>query len=400
MRLYGLSSTILGSIISIFTSSGVRVIRIDRISVFRHTLLPVPVRPAISRCGILVRSTISGRPLTSLPRKIGIRMLSMSLPAGFDQLRSRTITCLSFGTSTPTVFLPGIGATTRTAGTRSAIARSSAAPITFESRRPGFQFQLELRDDRTGVDLGDLHVQAEFLERLFQRRGSQLGLLGQQFVRKLFRVFENVDRGEIDIPEDLGFRFAEQSEDGIDLGADGERRVDLELSRLGNSVRDTHVRRNGGRRIGLIRFVEFRVNRGSVVAFVGGTHLSQPIQRPEQNDKRHRQRPIHELQEERFRGQHQPDAEKRRDDHDGPGCRKVLRQQHPTPGAQKAAAADHRRRGQSRSEDLHEQAQGNQHRDHSQESEQRVANRIAREQSQINQRQTRQQKPVAPVRRH
>ena len=42
----------------------------------------------------------------------------------------------SFGTSTPTVFFPGIGATTRTAGTRSAIARSSARLVTFESRNP------------------------------------------------------------------------------------------------------------------------------------------------------------------------------------------------------------------------------------------------------------------------
>ncbi len=39
---------------------------------FRQTLLPVPVRPAISRCGSVARSTTSGLPATSLPRKSGI----------------------------------------------------------------------------------------------------------------------------------------------------------------------------------------------------------------------------------------------------------------------------------------------------------------------------------------
>ena len=73
IRLYGLSSTIFGSIISIRTSSGDRVIRIDMISVFRHTLFPVPVRPAISRCGIFARSTTSGRPDTSFPRSKTVR---------------------------------------------------------------------------------------------------------------------------------------------------------------------------------------------------------------------------------------------------------------------------------------------------------------------------------------
>ena len=51
---------------------------------FRHTLLPVPVRPAISRCGSVVRSTTIGLPATSLPRKIGIRIF-LALPlALFD----------------------------------------------------------------------------------------------------------------------------------------------------------------------------------------------------------------------------------------------------------------------------------------------------------------------------
>jgi len=34
----------------------------------RQTLLPVPVRPAINRCGNAARSTTIGLPATSLPR--------------------------------------------------------------------------------------------------------------------------------------------------------------------------------------------------------------------------------------------------------------------------------------------------------------------------------------------
>ena len=50
--------------------------------------------------------------------------------------RRRTICRSLLGTSMPTVFLPGIGATIRTLGTRRAMARSSARPVILLSRRP------------------------------------------------------------------------------------------------------------------------------------------------------------------------------------------------------------------------------------------------------------------------
>ena len=68
----------------------------------------------------------------------------------------------------PTVFLPGIGATMRTLGTRSAIARSSARLVILEQPQTGFEFDFVLRDHRSGLDLDDSHVEAEVLERLFQ----------------------------------------------------------------------------------------------------------------------------------------------------------------------------------------------------------------------------------------
>ena len=54
--LYPVSSTILGSIISMRTSSGVRVNKNVVMMVFMQTLLPAPVAPAISTWGMRARS--------------------------------------------------------------------------------------------------------------------------------------------------------------------------------------------------------------------------------------------------------------------------------------------------------------------------------------------------------
>ena len=52
------------------TSSAVALKRIDAIIVWIDTDLPVPVAPAISRCGIIARSAAIGRPAISLPSAI------------------------------------------------------------------------------------------------------------------------------------------------------------------------------------------------------------------------------------------------------------------------------------------------------------------------------------------
>ena len=80
------------------------------IKVFIHTDLPEPVWPAISMCGIFAISVTTMLPATSLP----------SANASFDLLfinSSDSIISLNgtiffslFGTSMPTVCLPGIGA--------------------------------------------------------------------------------------------------------------------------------------------------------------------------------------------------------------------------------------------------------------------------------------------------
>ena len=103
---------------------------------FKQTLFPVPVRPAMSKCGRLAKSTDNGLPETSFPRNNGIFIFRTCAAPSSITSRMRTTWRFSLGTSIPTVFLPGIGATIRTLGTRKAIARSSASPVIFESRKP------------------------------------------------------------------------------------------------------------------------------------------------------------------------------------------------------------------------------------------------------------------------
>ena len=71
----------------------------------------------------------------------------------------------------PTVFLPGIGATMRTLGTlqiQGEIVGQSRDLVDAQAR---FQGDLELRDDRAGVDADDADVEVEVGEGLLQQRG-------------------------------------------------------------------------------------------------------------------------------------------------------------------------------------------------------------------------------------
>ena len=63
--LYCAISTRLGSIRISFTSLGVARIRSEQMIALTHTLLPDPVAPAISTCGIRDRSALNGCPATS-----------------------------------------------------------------------------------------------------------------------------------------------------------------------------------------------------------------------------------------------------------------------------------------------------------------------------------------------
>ena len=108
------------------TSSGwARISRLV-IRALTQTLLPEPVAPAMSRCGILARSTAIERPDTSRPRAKVSGLVDRSMFVSSTSGRKPTISLIEFGISIPTTSLPGIGASIRIVRAESAIARSSA----------------------------------------------------------------------------------------------------------------------------------------------------------------------------------------------------------------------------------------------------------------------------------
>src|SRR5207247_343898 len=86
------------------------------------TLLPEPVAPAMSRWGILARSTAWARPATSRPS--ANVSLEPVLKSSDSRIPRRVTTLKSwFGISMPTALLPGIGASMRSVGGAGAAAR-------------------------------------------------------------------------------------------------------------------------------------------------------------------------------------------------------------------------------------------------------------------------------------
>ena len=75
-----------------------------------QTLLPLPVAPATSRCGIAARSPMMVLPYTSLPSAIGSFALPFWKTSSSSSSRIGTITLSRLANSIPTVSLPGIGA--------------------------------------------------------------------------------------------------------------------------------------------------------------------------------------------------------------------------------------------------------------------------------------------------
>ena len=77
---------------------------------FMHTLLPEPVLPAISMCGIFAISPTQALPSIPLPsEKESFDLASINSSDSIISLRD-TVSVFLFGTSIPTADLPGIGA--------------------------------------------------------------------------------------------------------------------------------------------------------------------------------------------------------------------------------------------------------------------------------------------------
>ncbi len=94
-------------------------------SALTMTLLPEPVAPAISRCGILDRSTAWARPATSRPSANVSVDPDAEKSTSSRIRRSATMLNSLLGISIPTALLPGIGASIRMLRAASAIDRSS-----------------------------------------------------------------------------------------------------------------------------------------------------------------------------------------------------------------------------------------------------------------------------------
>ena len=124
------SSTRLGSIRIIRTSSGVDRVRIEVIRLLRQTDLPEPVAPAIRMCGILARFATSTRPSTSLPRPTTIGWWSPIATCDLSTSPRLTISLSAFGISTPIADLPGIGETIRTSALLTAYAMFFCSAVT------------------------------------------------------------------------------------------------------------------------------------------------------------------------------------------------------------------------------------------------------------------------------
>src|SRR5215467_10279847 len=93
--------------------------------VLSPTLFPLPVEPAMRRCGMAARSETTGLPVVSLPRARGRRPLASTNSGETRISRRYTVVVSGFGTSTATVPRPGMGPMIRTAAAFMARARSS-----------------------------------------------------------------------------------------------------------------------------------------------------------------------------------------------------------------------------------------------------------------------------------
>ena len=106
-------------------SSGVALHSRLVISALTITLLPEPVAPAISRWGILARSTAIALPATSRP-SANVSVEPEPRKSTSSRIRRSATTLNSLlGTSMPTALLPGIGASIRMLRAASAMDRSS-----------------------------------------------------------------------------------------------------------------------------------------------------------------------------------------------------------------------------------------------------------------------------------
>ena len=235
-------------------SSGVALHSRLVISALTITLLPEPVAPAISRWGILARSTAIALPATSRPRA-NVSVEPDAAKSTSSRIRRRATTLNSLlGTSIPTALLPGIGASIRMLRAARAIERSSDRASIRLTLMCGGGLDLVLGHDRAGVAADDPGVDVEARELLDDDR-----------------LVPGVDRVRLAPAAGVGARQVEQLDRrqhaGVALARGGEsrgvgdvvrvaeaaavarpRRASRERPRVARLRRAAGERRRGGRR--------------------------------------------------------------------------------------------------------------------------------------------------------
>jgi hypothetical protein len=99
-----------------------------------HTLFPDPVAPAISKCGIAVRSTATAEPDTSRPRGMRRSPFCLRYVSDSNTPRKETSETWLLGTSMPTMGRPGTGASMRMGAAAKASARSLISELILLTR--------------------------------------------------------------------------------------------------------------------------------------------------------------------------------------------------------------------------------------------------------------------------
>ena len=137
MPSYAVSSTRLGSMRTMRTSSGVDRISTDAISELMQDDLPDPVAPATRTCGIFARLAQTKPPSTSLPRPTIIGWCCAAATRDRSTSPSETISLSRLGISIPIADLPGIGDRMRTSALATAYAMFLDSAVTRSTLTPG-----------------------------------------------------------------------------------------------------------------------------------------------------------------------------------------------------------------------------------------------------------------------
>src|SRR5258707_4695786 len=123
----------------------------DIINELMNTLLPVPVEPAMSKCGMAARSVTRMRPCRSRPMA-SVNLLGEFRNSGASMISRSAMVCrLILGTSMPMVDLPGMRSIKMdSACSARQIFRETDDAAVLDAR---FGPEFERRDHRHGIDL-------------------------------------------------------------------------------------------------------------------------------------------------------------------------------------------------------------------------------------------------------